>query len=440
MKLIRVFTACFILLFSIRGARAAGPTYIHYNITQSTEWSLANSPYVIQQDITVLAGATLTVDPGVEVRFNSLPAAKAGTGPNLLIQGALRAVANHKAPISFISAVQGEQWGAIHFLYCDSGHCVLQQCEIRGGLIICTGSSPAITSCSISRCKRGIEVSDDSQPHIVGNWIKGNRYGLLLTADTASPVVERNVITGNNYGIYLKAFGSPTITQNQIYGNLQYNLVNASAKNLDIPGNNFNRADAAQVGRGIYDGANHPGRGRLNYMPFTVTAAPPLAGAPASAPAQEARTHEQFSFSLDALYQALIISPWILSPYSGVGGQVFLDWRPSPYLSLGAGAQYAYFLGTPTFKLGSFDLGGRIFPFPLGVNPTGEFYLQGGVGLNLLVLPPAEGHFHGYAGPGYRLFLDKTLALDMGLQYDFYSPIGDPSHGVSVKFGLTFLR
>jgi nucleoid-associated protein YgaU len=108
-------------------------------------------------------------------------------------------------------------------------------------------------------------------------------------------------------------------------------------------------------------------------------------------------------------------------------------------LSFGAGAQYAYFFGTPTFKLSSFDLGGRIFPLPVGENPSGEFYLQGGVGLNLLVLPPAQGHFHGYAGLGYRQFLGSNLALDMGAQYDFYSPIAAASHGAAAKIGLTFL-
>jgi hypothetical protein len=108
-------------------------------------------------------------------------------------------------------------------------------------------------------------------------------------------------------------------------------------------------------------------------------------------------------------------------------------------LSLGLGGQYAYYPQGSGYSMDSFDLGGRIFPIPWGSTPGGEFYLQGGVGLNLQVQPPARGHYHGYAGPGYRLFLQKDLGLDFGVQYDFYSPIASTSHGASAKFGLTFL-
>jgi hypothetical protein len=56
-----------------------------------------------------------------------------------------------------------------------------------------------------------------------------------------------------------------------------------------------------------------------------------------------------------------------------------------------------------------------------------------------MVKRPVGGHFHGYAGPGYRLFISQNMALDMGAQYDFYSPIGYITNGISAKFGITFL-
>ena len=171
------------------------------------------------------------------------------------------------------------------------------------------------------------------------------------------------------------------------------------------------------------------------------TQATPAATVPApTAPEAPVSIGSQFSLSLDALGQCIVYSPWLAKPAFGAGGQVFVDWRPIQYLSLGFGGQYDTFFNTPGFQMDSFDLAGRIFPLPIdSPEPRGEFYLQGGVGLNLEVKPPAYGHYHGYAGPGYRLFLQRNLALDMGAQYDFNSPIAHSSHSISAKFGITFL-
>ena len=438
MKLI--FTLCFTLLFSFRAVRADGPTYIQNDITHSTEWSLNNSPYVISNDMTVSPGAVLTIDPGVQVRFTVWPGSRAGTGPNLIVKGALKAVAGVKAPISFVSTIPGGQWGALNFLNCDSAHSILVECKIRGGRISCTGSSPTISSCLITRSKGGIVVADNSQPQILGNWIKGNNYGLVLTADTASPVVERNVISGNNYGVYLRAFHSPTISHNRIFNNLKYNLVNATAKTLDISNNDFNTADPDQVAKGIYDGADNPALGFLNDSPFTVAASYPPAPVKPAVPARAKPFETQFSLSLDVLGMGVFSSPHpYLIPSYGMGGQAFLDWRPTPCLSFGIGGQYSYFFGAHTFNLDSFDFGGRIFPFSTETTTAGEFYLQGGVGLNLLVLYPAPGHYHGYAGFGYREMMGTSQALDMGIQYDFYSPIGASTNVIGLKLGWTFI-
>ncbi len=52
---------------------------------------------------------------------------------------------------------------------------------------------------------------------------------------------------------------------------------------------------------------------------------------------------------------------------------------------------------------------------------------------------PSPGHYHGYAGVGYRKYLSKDTALDAGIQYDFFSPISEPSAGIGAKVGITFL-
>ncbi len=62
-------------------------------ITQNTEWTVANSPYEIANDLTIEPGITLTIQPGVEVRFR--------TNTRLIVNGTLNAVGSADAQITF---------------------------------------------------------------------------------------------------------------------------------------------------------------------------------------------------------------------------------------------------------------------------------------------------------------------------------------------------
>ncbi|MDH5793886.1 MAG: hypothetical protein OEZ18_04925, partial [Candidatus Bathyarchaeota archaeon] len=44
-------------------------TYVEGPITQDTIWTLVDSPFVVSKNVTVYSSATLTIEPGVEVRF-----------------------------------------------------------------------------------------------------------------------------------------------------------------------------------------------------------------------------------------------------------------------------------------------------------------------------------------------------------------------------------
>ncbi len=91
-----------ILLFPLAAVYAQ--TNVSGTITEDTTWTLAGSPYIVTSDITVgnpsYIGATLTIEPGVEVRFEP------GTG--LFIgddtgYGALSAQGTEESPIIFTS-------------------------------------------------------------------------------------------------------------------------------------------------------------------------------------------------------------------------------------------------------------------------------------------------------------------------------------------------
>jgi len=90
----------------------------------------------------------------------------------------------------------------------------------------------------------------------------------------------------------------PTISNNRLYNNLKYNMVNYSAKLLAVPNNDFRLADAQQIMRTIYDGAYNPSYGRLNFMPFagmaTGQTAPAVAASAAVSQEQPTIQEEDF--------------------------------------------------------------------------------------------------------------------------------------------------
>ncbi len=269
MKYFLSFLTWLFLVAGFQIALGAGPTYVKdTTLAVSTEWTAANSPYILQNDIVISRGAILTIDPGVEVQFAASDATKQGSGPNLVIQGGLRAVGNSTTPISFNPAVQGSLWGAIYFYNSDSANSILQGCMIKGGRVVCNGSSPTITQSAIYGARSGVEVGPNSQPQIIGNRITADGYGINLLSDTASPVITGNEIYNNNYGFYFKDFGTPTISGNKIYNNIKFNMVNSSMKSLATPNNDFRILDAQQIVRTIYDGAYNASLGRINFLPY----------------------------------------------------------------------------------------------------------------------------------------------------------------------------
>lgn len=74
-------------------------------LTADTHWTAADSPVVLNGDLTVGRGVTLTIDPGVEVQL-------AG-GADLVVEGRLLAEGTAEAPILFRNIPGGGSWGGI---------------------------------------------------------------------------------------------------------------------------------------------------------------------------------------------------------------------------------------------------------------------------------------------------------------------------------------
>jgi hypothetical protein len=82
-------------------AAAPAASVIDADVVADTTWTYTGAPYLVVKPITVLAAATLTIEPGVEVRF--LPAA------GLRVEGGLDAQGTHARQVRMV-ADNGVAW------------------------------------------------------------------------------------------------------------------------------------------------------------------------------------------------------------------------------------------------------------------------------------------------------------------------------------------
>jgi RHS repeat-associated protein len=237
--------AFFIIMFSLPSGIHA-ETYVSGNITQNTIWTPAGSPYIITGNVTVRHSqfgasniATLTIDPGVEVRFELGTGLyigyKAGLPYYHSYYGALSARGTASAPITFTSnatiPAPGD-WKGIYFrdqtkdaltmldhcvveygghtqnanIYYSKAHISTTNSTIRyssvNGIYI-NAASPSIKNCFIgenSEC--GLYLTGVSNPAIggeaQGNIISSNgTYGVYASDATPFPAIIENTISDN---------------------------------------------------------------------------------------------------------------------------------------------------------------------------------------------------------------------------------------------------
>lgn len=209
-----VFLAAFVCVHPwAEIASAAGPTYVGGRITESTTWTIENSPYIVATNVTVNIGVTLTIESGVIVKFNRSDA--------LFIEGGLIALGEADNPITFTSNLIPQlvgDWSVIKFNdSSDDLRSVIKYSRIEYAYygIMCEDSSPLLSNNIIDKTyKKGIYL-ERSNSTIIDNTIT-NVSDKAIDIVQSSPLITNNLILNNNYYGIKSYLSSPTIVNNSI--------------------------------------------------------------------------------------------------------------------------------------------------------------------------------------------------------------------------------
>ena len=188
------------------------------NIINQT-WSTAGSPYILQGDITVPAGAYLTIQAGVEVRANTSDATGSGSDTShveIIVHGQLNVNGTSASPVRFTSATT--TIGSWYGLVLDSAETVsIQGAEVslaRQGVYVLSGS-PNLTGSGLVRNIYGLRVDNSSTPSISQTQMNSNTGAGVYVDGTSSTSFDHCTVYANYDGLYLVA-GTVTVTNSVI--------------------------------------------------------------------------------------------------------------------------------------------------------------------------------------------------------------------------------
>jgi cysteine-rich repeat protein len=218
------------LFFALDHSAAASTTIAGGNIVNQT-WTPAGSPYVIQGDITIPAGAYLHVNAGTVINFPGGDAEASGLSTTLVeinVNGSLVVSGTPTSPVTFhgVTATKGIWWGIVvnagaaqaQISYANVNDAHTAVTSHAAGAILTTShvgvgnadvgllleaGSPVIDSVDVHDSTEAIDIDGVSPAITITNSvIRSNLQGIAIVATgTPHTVVMSSTITGNTYGV-----------------------------------------------------------------------------------------------------------------------------------------------------------------------------------------------------------------------------------------------
>ena len=269
-----------------------GQTTINTDVKVNTTWLKSSSPYVISSEIEIWDSATLTIQPGVVVKFKS--------GKSLSVAGHLVAQGTSGDPIIFTSDNSSKaagDWGGLRFrgtatstlygaqLYLKGS--VLKYCTVEyagynqnGAVYLTGGATPYIENCTIKHSySAGIFGENLSDSLVVKNSTVSNnlcshngwqKCAIDVGSQSSFYIVGNTVVSNGGGGIrgnYSGYPGSGVVRENTVRSNNGYGVV-AQNTQIDLNTITYNKRSSGweESGGLRYSGWNGVGRISKNVI------------------------------------------------------------------------------------------------------------------------------------------------------------------------------
>lgn len=191
-----------ILVFLIFLVYAAAETNI-YDVTASQTWTTAGSPYIINGTVFVYNNATITIDAGVQVRFNAGAAMRLGnySGGNIVANGI------EENPVLFTANTDTPSPGFWDYILTTGwcwdtvfNHCVFEYGGANYGHIYVEGGDPEFNHCEFRHSPNyGLfhDLWGSSATRVSNCTFTDNVKTVSLPAQRIESLSVGNVYTGN---------------------------------------------------------------------------------------------------------------------------------------------------------------------------------------------------------------------------------------------------
>lgn len=175
-------------------------------IYKNTLWQQKNSPVVVDENLYILPGVTVTIEPGVKVLM--------GENVRITSRGLIKAIGEENAPILFTWKEEGRYWDLLEFLTATGGdrndpgkieikHVIV---EYGRGLKVNLSQLSATDSIFRHHISSAVQIEYSS--------------GLLANNQVYANSTERETESGNGAGIKVFTNRSVTVENNTVYDNV----------------------------------------------------------------------------------------------------------------------------------------------------------------------------------------------------------------------------